>query len=420
MYLANICPSALKLSICTSLTYSLLRAKNLQRLCVDFCQPDGIDTVPEANLKCFENLRRLTLNGLWGTARKWEKDICNILLKNSNLVHLTLSFNTEAIQDPDNMQPFFARLCAQYGSKTETPLRLKTLRLGDGIEFPDVKILKKLLEPALLEDIYINNRAPEPRDRDPSNVWLKAPWQLLLSETSTPRLRKVALYQFPQDQWNEAQSLLERASNHNIELRFDRLGRTQPNSPLKYICQDIESIVGLQKVQYPRPAPSDAAYRGIAALDGCIWITHLIFQCGQGCTERTIHSPHDTFSPSLCSFVARLPNLEAVWVPSLRRREYYGAFTRKEQFKEATDLVQHASGKLRYVRFGDRAWRVQRPRGGTKRRDGHGSGFSKHRHPPVLEPLDSWEDEMECPSFFHVTKPMEWCEVTNHVEWRET
>jgi len=321
------------------------------------------------------------------------------------------------------MRIFFARLCAQYGSKTETRLRLKTLRLGDGIEFPDLAVLKKLLEPVLLEHVYINNEAPDPRhNHHPFRATLKAPWQLLLSEASTPRLRKVALYQFPQGQWDEAQLLLRRASNNGMELRFDRLGRVQPNSPMKRICQDIESILGMQKVQYPCPGTQDAAYRGIAALDGCVWITHLILQCPQGFTEKTRKSPFDTFFYFVCAFIAELPNLVAVWVPNLDRGYHGTTFTREEQLKEATDLVRQASSKLRYVRFGDRAWRVQRPRGGTKRRfvGDNISRFVKSRHPPVLEPLDSWEDEMECPSFFHVTKPMEWCQVTNHVEWRET
>ncbi len=338
------------------------------------------------------------------------------------------------VTDVESLPAFFANLCKLHGSKTTTRLSLKSLRLGEGIEFPDVSVLKKMLHPHLLEVIYVNNEAPDPNYHtpmfaivppEPPTLTLRAPWELLLSKTSTPRLRSITLHHFPQQEWDEAQCLLQRAFDDCIEVRFAQLRRTQASSGLYSVSQDIESLSSLQKVQYPCPRLHDSALRGSEMLTDCIWITHLIFQLGSGFDDSIWKSPHDSFFPRLCIALGKLPCLEALWVPNMDRGLRSATapgnrFTPEEQLEAAESLARHAGRRLRYVRFGDRAWRVTRPRGSIKARNGRGGGFHKRRRPPVLEPLDAWEDEMECPAFFHVTKPMQWSEITNHCEWRET
>lgn len=107
---------------------------------------------------------------------------------------------------------------------------------------------------------------------------------------------------------------------------------------------------------------------------------------------------------SLPEILARLPNLEALWlVPEyaiwLQKPRPQGEERPKESHVwEAARVCP----RLRYVRIAYEAWRI--------RADGSAR---------VLEWLDAWEDEAACPDVFYSPPPLAWSDFVKHSEGRE-
>lgn len=115
----------------------------------------------------FKNLQRLNLLNLWGDIEPWKKCITEMLVQNKSLAHLGLSIGEDANeramldhQTPYSLEPYllFEDVCEGYKRRvSQRPLALRTLRLGDGIHFPEAEILDGAVNMGTLEDIYIYN-----------------------------------------------------------------------------------------------------------------------------------------------------------------------------------------------------------------------------------------------------------------------
>lgn len=127
----------------------------------------------------FTQLKSLSLLNLWGDMAPWPACIAELLVRNRHLEQLSLSISEDAIAraeydpdlDPDERPTFllFEDICHIYRQTSElSPLALRTLRLGDGIHFPDAERLRGVVDVAVLEDIFIYNGSVLPSPHPPS------------------------------------------------------------------------------------------------------------------------------------------------------------------------------------------------------------------------------------------------------------
>lgn len=111
----------------------------------------------------FESLTRLTILNMHGNMNYWLAWLLDVLVGSPSLEHLSLSIsgetmiNRERLPTPD-IQPcrsFFLDLCQAYGKKVARPMKLRSLRLGESIQFPARSTLSVLTDTKYLEELYM-------------------------------------------------------------------------------------------------------------------------------------------------------------------------------------------------------------------------------------------------------------------------
>lgn len=119
----------------------------------------------------FRNLCKLTILNIWGDLSQWRTAIVDILQQSPNLHSLTLSIGAITVEScqrrgdawPRRQVPdrsyyrFFSDICEESQQRCLGRLRLRSLRLGEGIGFPRLSSLIKLVDSTTMQDVHIHN-----------------------------------------------------------------------------------------------------------------------------------------------------------------------------------------------------------------------------------------------------------------------
>ena len=119
----------------------------------------------------FQNLRKLALLNIWGDLIQWRTAIVDVLQQSPRLQSLALAIGegtVESCQRRGDAIPvrqvqersyyrFLYGICEQSRERGLQPLSLHSLRLGNGIGFPDFSCLSHLLDLTKMKDIHIYN-----------------------------------------------------------------------------------------------------------------------------------------------------------------------------------------------------------------------------------------------------------------------
>ncbi len=123
---------------------------------------------PYSYLSGFQNLRRLSLHGIWGDMGPWKKGITDLLTLNP-VEHLAISISYEAEERMANIvfggphdrptSTFAADICESYHQQTQggRRLKLRTLQLLKTV-FPSAEALSKLTDPFFLENVIVETQ----------------------------------------------------------------------------------------------------------------------------------------------------------------------------------------------------------------------------------------------------------------------
>ncbi|KAJ6782700.1 hypothetical protein PWT90_10516 [Aphanocladium album] len=364
-----------------------------------------------ATLERFQGLTRLTLLEIWGDIEEWKNCLVQCLVQNPGLQHLALSlhFQTRDLADVrgDASQPvperrsfqFLCSICEQFAQLTTTRLRLRSLRVDSNIGFPEVAVLSRLTEVFFLEDIHsfamnCHGSGEWPVDAD------------AMYPSNTPLLKQLSFSHMVSQTWSHMDLILDR---DGLGIRRDLAMRSNnwdyPKTKLYHHGSQQRLFHGYEKAPTCRLLVKSGwplMRRGeLPAFQYGDRINQLGLTVSYALWDALYQREK---TESLSNILLKLPNLQALWlVPEdaiwLQKPRPQG----EEKPKESHVLeAARACQRLRYVRIAYESWRIRV------------DGSSR-----VLERLDAWEDEAECPDIFYSPPPLAWSDFVKHSEGRE-
>jgi hypothetical protein len=343
----------------------------------------------------FTNLRKLSLLKIRGDPGIWRTGILQIFLQSPELHHLSLSKGEDpSASDGDSldMEPWYSLfewICQQYHATLGKPVSLKTIHIGYCFRLPDPFIFHGIMDTQSLERLSMTLFSDD-----------STQWELLcriLSPSITPNLKQLSCG-YVKD-WEKLRAVItdERAglgfhATWTINFQIDDKGQPHflldPCSDKRLACLSF------------RLCPKYTEYPALEHLKHCNWITHISIDVEDSFGASYEHKFPNSL-PFIHQIVAKLPNLQALWVMYGWSRIFtYHRAKVIEDVRDAARQIFGASTTLRYLRLGRVAWRAHRSAGVL-----------------TLEELDEWEDEVEGPEIFHVPSPVQWSYRMDHFDW---
>lgn len=158
----------------------------------------------------FSGLRSLIFENIQGEIVLWRSQILRTMVDCPDLEQLSLSIAPEMIEEPMEVIHYrdgdededeevqmclglFRWICTQYMERVGAPLKLKELRLGNGIIFRDLAYLDRAFDSSALEKVHIHNE-----EVSTVSITYPIPWGLL-EPSNSPKLRFISLSHLTSD-----------------------------------------------------------------------------------------------------------------------------------------------------------------------------------------------------------------------------
>ncbi|KAK1752879.1 hypothetical protein QBC47DRAFT_404237 [Echria macrotheca] len=112
----------------------------------------------------YGRLEELTLDNLYGDLIQWRTLLVQLFQNSPRMRKLSLSLCPDAILRHSlrgrgsQYQDWFSRLCQEYGETGAAPLPLRSLHCGNFVEPENGSLLRQLIDPAHLEQVFLADR----------------------------------------------------------------------------------------------------------------------------------------------------------------------------------------------------------------------------------------------------------------------
>ncbi|KAH6839570.1 hypothetical protein B0I37DRAFT_408969 [Chaetomium sp. MPI-CAGE-AT-0009] len=117
----------------------------------------------EPDLTVFSCLEELTLNNLYEELPWWRAQLALVLRNSPRLRKLRLSIANQTLEhynargEREKFDGFFDQLCDDYGETGASPLRLRSLHLGNAVYPYKIASLQRLTDLNFLEEVHVEN-----------------------------------------------------------------------------------------------------------------------------------------------------------------------------------------------------------------------------------------------------------------------